>query len=122
MNTEVDFRIDYYPTHEYQGYKFRKGRPLPFGATVVPNGVNFSIYSSSASACTIVLFHKHEAAPMVEIMVPEEFRIGNVYSVIIFDLDLETLEYGYRFDGPWDPVAGQRFDHSKVLCDPYARA
>lgn len=122
MNTELDLRIDYYPTHEYQGYRFRKGRPLPFGAAVVPNGVNFSIYSSSATSCAIVLFRKHEAAPIVEIVVPEEFRIGNVYSVIIFDLDLEDLEYGYRFDGPWDPVVGHRFDRSKVLCDPYARA
>jgi len=114
-------RIDYYPTHEHQGFKFRRGQTLPFGATVVPSGVNFSIFSSAATACTLVLFRKHEDEPMVEIEFPQEFRIGDVYSMIVFDLDVEELEYGYRFDGPWKPEAGYRFDKTKVLCDPYAR-
>jgi len=114
-------RIDYYPTHEHEGFKFRRGHTLPFGATVVPSGVNFSIFSSAATSCTLVLFRKHEAEPMVEIEFPQEFRIGDVYSMIVFDLDVEELEYGYRMDGPWNPSAGYRFDRTKVLCDPYAR-
>jgi len=114
-------RIDYYPTHEYQGFKFRRGHTLPFGATVVPSGVNFSLFSSAATGCTLVLFRKHEEEPMVEIEFPQEFRIGDVYSMIVFDLDVEELEYGYRMDGPWNPSAGHRFDRTKVLCDPYAR-
>jgi glycogen operon protein len=117
----METRIDYYPTHEYQGFKFRRGRTLPFGATVVPNGVNFSIFSSAATSCTLVLFRKHEPEPMVEIDFPREFRIGDVYSMIVFDLDHEDLEYGYRFGGLWDPSAGQRFDRSKIVSDPYAR-
>jgi len=114
-------RIDYYPTHEHEGFQFRRGHTLPFGATVVPSGVNFSIFSSAATACSLVLFRKHEAEPMVEIEFPQEFRIGDVYSMIVFDLDVEELEYGYRFDGPWSPEAGHRFDKTKILCDPYAR-
>lgn len=117
----METRIDYYPTHEHEGYKFRRGHTLPFGATIVPSGVNFSVFSSAATSCTLVLFRKHENEPVVEIEIPQEFRIGDVYSMIVFDLDTEDLEYGYRFDGPWNPEWGYRFDRSKVVCDPYAR-
>ena len=47
-------RVDAYPTHEYQGFKLRPGRPFPFGATFVPGGVNFSVFSSHATDCTLV--------------------------------------------------------------------
>jgi isoamylase len=117
----MDIRVDYYPTHEQSGYKFRRGRPLPFGATTVPNGVNFSICSSAATGCSLALFHKSEQEPFAEIPFPEEFRLGDVYSMIVFDLDYENLEYAFRIDGPWDPVIGHRFDKTKFLCDPYAR-
>ena len=114
-------RIDFYPTHEHAGHKMRAGRPFPFGATLVPNGVNFSIYSSSAESCTLVLFDKGELTPRAEIPFPPEFKLGDVYSMIVFDLDPETLEYGYRMSGPWNPDAGERFDADKILMDPYAR-
>jgi len=117
-----DQRIDYYPTHEYQGFKIRPGRPMPFGTTLVPNGVNFSIFSSAATSCTLVLFEKRAPKPMVEIPFPEGFRIGNVYCMIVFDLDVENIEYGYQIGGPWDPIVGHRFDKTKILCDPYAKA
>ncbi|MCF0056202.1 glycogen debranching protein GlgX [Dyadobacter sp. CY356] len=118
----TDIRIDYYPTHEQEGIKFRRGHVLPFGATMVPNGINFSIYSSEAIDCTLVLFERGEAAPFAEIRFPEEFRTGNVYSMIVFDLDYERLEYGYRMDGPFNPEKGHRFDKSIILSDPYAKA
>ncbi|GAB2784702.1 glycogen debranching protein GlgX [Rhabdobacter roseus] len=118
----TDIRIDYYPTHEHEGIKFRRGHALPFGATMVPNGINFSIYSSAAISCTLVLFERGEDAPFAEIPFPEEFRTGNVYSMIVFDLDYERLEYGYRMDGPFKPEEGHRFDKSVILCDPYAKA
>src|ERR1700761_2906927 len=114
-------RIDFYPTHEAGGVRFRPGRPLPFGATIVPSGVNFSVFSSTATSCTLVLFRKREPQPYIEIEFPREFRIGDVYSMIVFDLDYEELEYGYRFSGPWDPAAGHRFDKSKIVGDPYAK-
>ncbi|WP_439558223.1 glycogen debranching protein GlgX [Dyadobacter sp.] len=118
----TDIRIDYYPTHEQQGIKFRRGHVLPFGATMVPNGINFSIYSSEAIDCTLVLFERGEAQPFAEIRFPEEFRTGNVYSMIVFDLDYERLEYGYRMDGPFKPEEGHRFDKNIILSDPYAKA
>ncbi|MCF8369988.1 MAG: glycogen debranching protein GlgX [Bacteroidales bacterium] len=120
--SNFDTRIDYYPTHEHKGIKYRRGHVLPFGATMVPNGVNFSIYSSAAFSCTLVLFEKGADQPYTEIPFPEEFRIGNTYSMIVFDLDFETLEYGYRMDGPFNPEAGHRFDKTKILSDPYAKA
>jgi isoamylase len=118
----TDIRIDYYPTHEHQGIKFRRGHVLPFGATMVPNGINFSIYSSEAIDCTLVLFERGEDAPFAEIRFPDEFRTGNVYSMIVFDLDYERLEYGYRMDGPFKPAEGSRFDKNIILSDPYAKA
>src|SRR5215210_931523 len=118
---EFDTRIDYYPTHEHEGIKYRRGHVLPFGATMVPKGVNFSVYSSTATTCSLVLFEKGEPTPYAEIPFPEELRIGNVYSMIVFDLDVERLEYGYRMDGPFDAKAGLRYDKTKILSDPYAK-
>ena len=114
-------RIDIHPTHSHGDFQLRAGRPLPFGATLVPGGVNFSIFSSHAKSCTLVLFKKHAPEPMAEIPFPEEFRIGNVFSMIVFDLDVENIEYGYRMDGPFNPTEGQWFDQSKILMDPYAK-
>ena len=114
-------RVDLFPTHEYQGLKLRQGRPYPFGATVVGNMVNFSVYSRYATDCTLVLFHNREEEPFVEIPFFKEFRLGNVFSMIIFDLDYENIEYGFRMDGPFQPEEGHRFDKSKILLDPYAK-
>ena len=115
------YRVDLFPTHEYKGLKLRPGTPYPFGATVLGNVVNFSVYSRYATACTLVLFHNHEEEPFVEIPFFREFRMGNVFSMIIFDLDYEDIEYGFRMDGPFDPEEGHRFDKSKILLDPYAK-
>jgi isoamylase len=115
-------RVDAYPTHEYQGFKLRPGKPFPFGATFVPGGVNFSIYSSHATSCTLALFNRGEAQPKIEIPFADEFRIGDVFAMIVFDLDYENIEYGYRMEGPFDPQQGHRFNASKILLDPYAKA
>ena len=120
--TDFDNRIDYYPTHEHMGIKYRRGRVLPFGATIVPKGVNFSVYSSAATSCTLVLFEKNAGAPYAEIPFPESFRTGNVYAIIVFDLDIENLEYGFRMDGPFEPENGHRFNKDIILSDPYAKA
>lgn len=117
----VDSRIDYYPTHEHDGIKFRRGHAMPFGATMVAGGVNFSIYSSASTACTLVLFERGAEKPYAEIPFPDEFRIGNVYCMTVFDIDYERLEYGYRMDGPFNPEVGQRFNPSVILSDPYAK-
>jgi glycogen operon protein len=117
---ELD-RVDIHPTHTYGEFKLRAGRPLPFGASRVPGGINFSIYSRHATSCTLVLFKKHAPEPMAEIPFLDEFRIGNVFAMVVFDIDYENLEYGFRMDGPYDPKVGHRFDPTKILMDPYAK-
>jgi len=114
-------RIDIHPTHQYKQYKLRRGKPFPFGTNLVPGGVNFSIFSSHATACTLVLFKKYEAQPFIEIPFPDEFRIGNVFCMVFFDLNYENIEYGYRMEGPNNFKAGHWFDRSKILLDPYAK-
>ena len=114
--------IDSFPTDIYKGFRYRIGRVFPFGATIVEDGVNFSVFSKEATSCTLVLYHHGEEEPFVEIPFPEEFRIGNVYSMMVFGLNVETTEYGYRFDGPWNPEKGLVFDRKHVLLDPYAKS
>lgn len=115
-------RIDIYPTRTCNGFAVRPGKPLPFGSMIVPGGVNFSIFSSYAKTCELVLFRKHEKEPFGVIPFPDEFRIGNVFTMIVFDLDCEEIEYGFRMDGPFNPKEGHWFNKSKILMDPYARA
>ena len=96
------------------------GDPLPFGATITPDGINFSVYSRYASTCTLVLFRRGERLPFAEIAIPPEYRIGDVFPIKVAGLDPREIEYGYRMDGPHDPAAGHRFDPSQILLDPYA--
>ncbi len=114
--------IDTYPTNRIKDLEYRIGRVFPFGATLTEHGgVNFSIFSREATGCTLVLFHEGEEEPFAEIPFPEDFRIGDVYTMMVFGLDIETTEYGYRMEGVYAPEQGLYFDSSKVLLDPYAR-
>jgi isoamylase len=112
-------RIDAYPTQRIGGYAVRPGRLLPFGASTVPGGVNFSVYSNNATDLTLVLFRRGEPDPIAELPFPPAFRIGGVYAMTIFGLDAETTEYGYRVAGP--AHGNHRFDPSALVLDPYAR-
>lgn len=115
-------RIDEFPTHEKNNIKYRVGRVLPFGAELIGNNtVNFSIYSNDATYCELLLYHLGEKEPFLVFPFTEEFRIGSVFTVMVFDLDWENIEYGYRFDGPNDKAKGYRFDRTKIVLDPYAK-
>jgi isoamylase len=115
-------RVDIYPTHHHAGFALRAGFPLPFGATVLPRGVNFSVYSRHANTATLVLFEPGVAAPVAEIPFPPEFRIGDVFAIMVFDLDPDNFEYGFRLDGRHAPAEGHRFDVAQILLDPMARS
>jgi len=67
-------RIDIHPTHSYQNFKLRRGKPFPFGATLVPGGVNFNLFSHAKSYVSAV--QKHTPEPMAEIPFPDEFGLG----------------------------------------------
>ncbi|MFW5670130.1 MAG: glycogen debranching protein, partial [Acetivibrio ethanolgignens] len=70
----------------------------------------------------LLLFHRQEPEPFAVLPFPKHYRIGNVYSMIVFQLDIEEFEYAYRVDGPYEPEKGLIFDKTKFLLDPYAKA
>ncbi len=115
-------RIDEQDFVYLDGIRCCRGHILPYGATIVDGGgINFSISSHDATACTLRLYHAGEDEPYARIQIPEHFRTGDSYSIIVFDQDIEDLEYTYRFSGPYDFAAGMRFDDSIDLLDPYAK-
>ena len=113
-----------HPTDVINGFQVRPGYYNFNGAFEIPGGVgvNFTVHSFQATACTLVLFHNREDEPYALIPFPEDYRIGNTYSMIVYDLNISELEYAYQFDGPFDPKKGLIFDKRKFILDPYARA
>ena len=109
-------------TRTIAGYAVRPGLYRLNGANVVPGGVSFTIYSFYARSCELCLFRRGEEEPYAVLPFPESFRIGHTFSMIVFGLDVEEFEYAYRMDGPYDPKRGLRFDRTRYLLDPYARA
>jgi isoamylase len=109
------------PVHTVSGYRVSCGHLVPFGASHVRAGVNFSLFSANATGCTLVLFKHDKPKPVAEIPFPKEYKLGHVWAMVVHDLEFEDLEYGFRMEGPWDPEEGHYFDPSKILLDPYAR-
>ncbi|MDO5547236.1 MAG: glycogen debranching protein GlgX [Eubacteriales bacterium] len=111
-----------YPVREISGFKTRLGHCQQNGAFEILGGVNFTIHSQNATYVELVLFKPHKEEPFAVLPFPEEYRIGNVYSMIVFGLNIAEFEYAYRMDGPYDPKKGLLFDRKNLLLDPYARA
>ena len=118
----VESHTSFNAVGEISGYLVRPGMFETNGATPLPVGVNFTVHTSGGTSCELLLFHRGEEEPYAVLPFPDEYRIGDVYSMIVFRLDIEDLEYAYRVDGPWDPKKGLRFRKENVLLDPYARA
>lgn len=118
----VESNTSFNAVGEISGYLVRPGMFETNGATPLPVGVNFTVHTSGGTSCELLLFHRGEEEPYAVLPFPDEYRIGDVYSMIVFGLDIEDLEYAYRVDGPWDPEKGLRFRKENVLLDPYARA
>src|ERR1700692_2538995 len=98
------------------------GQSSPLGATVLPGGVNFSVFSRNASGVELLLFNREDdLQPECMITIdPATNRTDHYWHVFVPDARPGQL-YGYRVDGPFDPASGMRFDASKVLLDPYGR-
>lgn len=107
---------------ESGGYRIRPGIYDSPGATVMPDGVNFTVYSNGATSVILNLYHRGEKKPFARIPFPHEYRVGKVYSMFVFGLNIEALEYAYQVDGPWNPQSGLLFNKSHILLDPYAKA
>ncbi len=110
------------PMDHIDGFDVRPGFYEVNGATAIPGGVNFTVYSHNATSIELLLFHRQEKEPFAVLPFPHHYRIGNVYSMIVFKLNIEEFEYAYRVDGPYDPKKGLIFDKTKYLLDPYAKA
>lgn len=117
-----EYPLEVYPTGEIAGFPVSPGMFDLNGATPLQNGVNFTIHTCGGTACELLLFHNAEEKPFAVLPFPEAYKIGDVYSMIVYGLDIRDFEYAYRVDGPWDPNKGLLFDKKNILLDPYAKA
>ena len=97
------------------------GTPFPLGATLGKRlgiaGTNFAIASGVADSVTLCLFDEVGA----ETLIPLRDNDADVWHAFVPGVG-PGQAYGYRVDGPWDPVRGLRCNPAKLLLDPYARA
>lgn len=99
--------------------KVQPGTSYPLGANVYPDGVNFSLFSQHAKAIELLLFDSPDAAQPVWTT-----RLNPTYHywhAFVPGIKAGQI-YAYRAYGSFTPEKGDRFDHQKILLDPYARA
>ena len=99
-----------------------RGRSYPLGATSLPGGVNFSVFSRHATGVELLLFDR-EDDPRPARVIPIDSAVNRTYHywhVFVPGVQPGQL-YGYRVQGPFEPASGTRCDPAKVLLDPYGR-
>ncbi|MGL4514914.1 MAG: glycogen debranching protein GlgX [Lacipirellulaceae bacterium] len=97
--------------------------PLPYGAILREDGVQFVVFSKNATEMRILLYKRvtdREPTRLIELN-PETDRWGDIWSVFIPDLKAGTL-YHFQANGPFEPERGHRFDPRARLIDPFAKA
>ncbi|KAG9134701.1 hypothetical protein Leryth_001025 [Lithospermum erythrorhizon] len=106
-------------------FEVLNGYPMPYGATLIDGGVNFSVFSSNATSavlCLITLSDLSQKRVTEQISLnPLTNKTGDVWHVLVRG-DFENMLYGYKFDGEFSPENGHYFDPSNILVDPYAKA
>jgi len=97
--------------------------PLPYGAVLHDKGVQFVVYSRSATAMRVLLYDAVADREPVEVIALDPAKDGwvDIWSIFVPGIAPGQL-YHFAADGPFDPERGQRFDGSARLIDPYARA
>ncbi len=110
------------PLDVVEGFKIRPGFFRMYGACVASNGVSFTINSHGATRCTLLLFKPQAPKPYARIPFLDSYRIGDTYSMLVFDIKPDEFEYAFSFDGPYEPAKGLLFNEENVLLDPYSRA
>jgi len=96
------------------------GRSYPLGATWDGEGVNFALFSENATGVELCLFDAHDS-PQESHRIPFEERTEQVWHLYLPEAR-PGQHYGYRVHGPYEPEAGHRFNSTKLLIDPYAKA
>lgn len=94
------------------------GRPYPLGATWDGRGVNFALFTAHAEKVELCLFDDSGEQEIERIALPE--YTDEVWHGYLPELKPGAL-YGYRVHGPYQPSHGHRFNHHKLLLDPYAK-
>jgi isoamylase len=94
------------------------GRPYPLGATWDGGGVNFALFSEHAEKVELCLFDARGTRELRRIVLPE--YTDQVWHGYLPEIQRGAL-YGYRVYGPYEPERGHRFNHHKLLLDPYAK-
>ena len=110
------------PLDVVEGFKIRPGFFRMYGACVASNGVSFTINSHGATRCTLLLFKPQAPKPYARIPFPDSYRIGDTYSMLVYDIKPDEFEYAFSFDGPYERAEGHLFHAEKILLDPYSRA
>jgi isoamylase len=96
------------------------GNPYPQGANWDGAGVNFSLFSESATGVELCLYDdRDEHLETARIAITEQTDC--VWHIYLQGVK-PGLRYGYRVHGPYDPNNGHRFNPAKLLVDPYARS
>jgi glycogen operon protein len=103
-------------------FRTENGAPHPLGATIQANGVNFSLFSGSATGVELLLFDKHDSRqPFQTIpLIPSKNKTFHFWHILVKDLKAGA-HYAFRLSGPSVPEQGLRHNRNKVLIDPYAR-
>jgi isoamylase len=96
------------------------GYPYPLGATWLGNGVNFALFSEHATSVDLCLFDSMESREE-NVRIPVREHTDLVWHIFLPEVRPGQI-YGYRVSGPYDPETGMRFNSSKLLLDPYAKA
>jgi glycogen operon protein len=101
------------------------GHPYPLGATWDGEGTNFAVWSSGAQAVEVCLFDSYSGddsgLPAAETRVQLEESTYHVWHGYLPEIG-PGQRYGFRVYGPYEPDRGQRYNPSKLLLDPYAKA
>jgi isoamylase len=93
------------------------GSAYPLGATFDGAGTNFSVFSEHAERVELCLIDRAGVETRLELTEVD----GHVWHAYLLGI-VPGQRYGYRVHGPWNPGAGERFDSSKLLLDPYGKA
>jgi isoamylase len=95
----------------------------PLGATVLEDGVNFSLFSRSASGVELLFFDREDDARPARVISLDPARDRTYFYWHVFVPGVQAGQpYAYRASGRTDPGNGFRFDSEKVLLDPYGRS
>ncbi len=99
--------------------KLTPGRFYPLGATLQEDGVNFALFSQDAQEVFLLLFDRPDGDPTDVVRIENRDRF--IWHVFVHDIKEGQL-YGYKVRGEFNPAWGLRFNESKLLLDPYAKA